>query len=211
MMKHFWLFLILAPAALAQQWEFGGLAGGGFLPNHTVGGSTPAVSAGFNFGPAVGLTITQDLYPRVSGEIRYLFEQSNARLRSGSASTSMAGQAHVIHYDVLYHLRNRREPLRPYVAAGFGVKIYRATGDELAYRPLMQYAWLTRAHEVKPMFSFGGGLKVRLKPRLLFRMDIRDQLTRFPTKIITAAPGMSLGGWLHDFVPTAGLSWLLPR
>ena len=76
---------------------------------------------------------------------------------------------------------------------------------------LMQYAWLTRAHDIKPMFSFGGGVKIPLRGRLLFRLDIRDQLTRFPAKIITPAPGLTLSGWLHDFVPTAGLSWLLPR
>src|SRR5439155_9822043 len=79
MMKHLWLFLILAPAAVAQQWEFGGLAGGGFLSQSTVGGTKTAVSAGFNSGPAVGISISHDLYPRLSGEIRYLFEQSNAR------------------------------------------------------------------------------------------------------------------------------------
>jgi hypothetical protein len=211
MMKHLWLFLILAPAALAQQWEFGALVGGGFLPDHTVGGSSPAVSAGFHWGPAIGLTISQDLYPHLSGEIRYLFERSDARLRSGSVSTSLGGQAHVLHYDLLYHFAKVRRSVRPYLATGFGLKVYRATGQEVAYRPFMQDAWLTRAHEVKPMFSLGGGIKVRLQPHLLFSLDIRDQITRFPTKIITAAPGRALGGWLHDFVPTAGLSYLLPR
>ena len=49
----------------------------------------------------------------------------------------------------------------------------------------------------------------RLRGRLLARLDIRDQLTRFPQKIITAAPGLTLGGWLHDLVPTVGLSWLM--
>ena len=159
----------------------------------------------------MGVTITQDLYPRLSGEIRYLFEQSNARLQSGGVSTTLRGQAHVVHYDILYHFRKVNRPVRPYVAAGVGVKIYRATGDDVAYRPLMQYAWLTRATETKPMFSLGGGVKFQLHGRLTFRLDVRDQLTRFPSNIITPAPGYTLGGWLHDFVPTAGLSWMLPR
>jgi hypothetical protein len=211
MMKQLWLFLVLTSAALAQQWEVGGLAGGEFLPDTRVGGTNTAVSAGFHSGPAFGLTVTQDLYPRLSGEIRYLYEQSNARLRSGSVSASLSGQAHVVHYDLVYHYGAIRKTARPYVTAGFGIKIYRATGPEVAYRPLMEYAWLTRANEVKPMLSLGTGVKLRLQPHLLVRLDVHDQITRFPTKIIAPAPGMTLSGWLHDFVPTIGLSYVTAR
>ena len=78
----------------------------------------------------------------------------------------------------------------------------------MAYRPLMEYAYLTRTQELKPMLTVGGGLKLRLGERILARLDFRDQITRFPRRIIAPAPGMTLGGWLHDFVPTVGLSWM---
>src|SRR5437773_5690930 len=150
-MRQLWLFLMIGPVALAQQWEFGGLAGAGFLNQATVGGTKASVSAGFSAGAAVGVSISHNLYPHLSGEIRYLFEKSDARVTSGAVSAGFSGQAHVLHYDVLYHLRSNRQPMRPYLATGFGVKMYRGTGVEMAYRPLMQYAWLTRAQEIKPM------------------------------------------------------------
>jgi hypothetical protein len=57
------------------------------------------------------------------------------------------------------------------------------------------------------MLTAGGGVKIQLKARLLLRIDVRDQITRFPRKLIAPAPGMSLDGWLQDWVPTVGLSW----
>ena len=167
-----------------------------------------AVSAGFAPGPAAGILFGHDLYARWSGEIRYLFEVRDSRLTSPGASANFAGQAHVLEYDVLFHLRSRESRMRPYAALGAGMKFFRGTGAEVAWRPLMQYAYLTHTNELKPMLSVGGGLKFRLSGRIVLRLDFRDQLTRFPRKIIAPAPQMLLGGWLNDFVPTVGLSWM---
>jgi hypothetical protein len=51
-------------------------------------------------------------------------------------------------------------------------------------------------------------MKFRLGRRMVLRIDIRDQITRFPRKMVTPAAGMKLDGWLHDLVPVAGLGWL---
>ena len=37
--------------------------------------------------------------------------------------------------------------------------------------------------------------------------DFQSQVTQFPRKVIAPAGGMTLGGWLLDFIPTVGLSW----
>ncbi len=200
------LLLATVCVGAAQQREIGILAGGGLSTGSGIQGA-PSVTAGFSSGPAAGVLVGHDLYPRLSGEIRYLFEMGDARLRSGGTTAAFSGQAHVLHYDLVFHSRPRQDRLRPYVAAGGGVKVYRGTGAEAAYRPLMQYGYLTRANELKPMLSVGGGLKFRLAERLLCRIDLRDQLTRFPAKVITPAPGMAIHGWVHDLVPVVGLSW----
>ena len=89
------------------------------------------------------------------------------------------------------------------------MKVFQGAGEEAAYQPLMQYAWLTRTSELKPMLSVGAGLQDYLKRRMVLSFDLRDQITGFPSKVIAPAPGMAIKGWLHDFVPTVGLGWAL--
>jgi opacity protein-like surface antigen len=208
MRKSIWL-LIAVWAAHAQTHEIGVLGGGGFLPGVPVAGAPSSVSAGFQSGPVVGASFTQNMYSRLSGEISYLFELSNLQVSSGSDSATFSGRAHVLQYQLLYHLQPRNARVRPYVAVGGGMKIFEGAGAEAAYQPLMQYAYLTRTRELKPLLTFGGGVRVALRGRMAARFDLRDQLTTFPTKVISPAPGMAINSWLHDFVPTVGVEWAL--
>lgn len=202
------LFFVLLGAAEAQQFEIGVLGGAGFLNGNSVGGAPVPVSAGFSPGPAAGILFGHDRYARWSGEIRYLFEQRGPRLSSGRTTAGFSGQAHVLQYDMLLHTRPRTNRVHPYVTIGAGAKIFRGTGAETAYRPLMEYVYLTRTTELKPMVAIGGGLKLRFRERFVARLDFQNQITRFPRKVIAPAPGMTLGGWLLDFIPTVGLSWV---
>lgn len=204
--RVFLIFLVIGAAA-AQQYEIGVLGGGGFLSGASIRGGPAPVSAGLSPGPVVGILVGQDRYPRWSGEVRYLFEQRDPCLRAATASASFSGQVHTLQYDMVYRPRAEGR-VQPYISGGGGIKIFRGTGEETAYRPLMEYAYLTRTGEWKPMLSIGGGLKYRLKPRLVARIDLQNQLTPFPQKVIAPAPGMTVGGWLFDFIPTAGFSWL---
>jgi hypothetical protein len=208
MIKYSWL-LIAAWAVHAQTLEIGVLGGGGFLSKVPVVGAPSSVAAGFQSGPAMGAVFTQNMYSHVSGEILYFFEQSNLHLSSGSDSATFAGRAHVLEYEILYHLQPRNARVRSYFAVGGGVKVFQGTGAEAAYQPLMQYAYLTRTNELKPLLMFGGGVRVALRGRMAARFDLRDQLTTFPTKVISPAPGMAINSWLHDFAPTFGLEWAL--
>jgi hypothetical protein len=208
-MRKYICLLFVVWAARAQTLEIGVVGGGGFLPGVPVAGAPSSVSAGFQTGPAVGAIFTQNMYSRVSGEITYLYEQSSLRLSSGADSASFAGRAHVLQYEIVYHLHPRNARVRPYFAVGGGMKIFQGTGAEAAYQPLMQYAYLTRTNELKPTLTFGGGVRVALRGRMSARFDLRDQLTTFPTKVISPAPGMAINGWLHDFVPAVGLEWAL--
>lgn len=205
-MKLFLLFAMIG-AAPAQQREIGILGGGGFLNGVPLQGAPGSASAGFRSGPAAGILIGQDRYSHWSAEIRYLFEQRNVRITSSGTTAGFSGQAHVLHYDMVFHTRPRNARVRPYVAIGGGIKLFRGTGAETAYRPLMEYAYLTRTQELKPMLTAGAGVKFQLGKRMMLRGDFRDQVTPFPRKIIAPAPGIALGGWLHDFVPAVGVSW----
>lgn len=196
-------------AVHAQNREIGVLGGAAFLPGVSVQGPPVPVSAGFKPGAAAGVFFEQDLYSHWSGEIRYLFELRNLRLTSSGESASFSGYGHVLQYEIRYQLRPRSERVRPFLAAGGGMKVFQGAGEEAAYQPLMQYAWLTRTSELKPMLSVGAGCKIYLKRRMVLSFDLRDQITGFPSKVIAPAPGMAIKGWLHDFVPTVGLGWAL--
>ena len=207
-MKYFCPLLVIG-AVHAQNREIGVLGGAAFLPGVPVQGAPVSVSAGMGPGPAAGAFFGQDLYPHFSGEIRYLFELRNLRLASGGASASFSGRAHVLQYEIQYHLRPRSERVRLFFAIGGGMKLFQGSGEEAAYQPLMQYAYLTHTQELKPLLTFGAGVKFLMGRRMVLHVDLRDQITGFPSKTIAPAPGMTINGWLHDFVPTVGLSWAL--
>jgi hypothetical protein len=203
--------MILAAAAaagLAQTWEFGAIGGGSFLPGVPVSGSAGSATAGFQTGFTAGAFVGQNLYQHLSGEIRYEFLQNNLRLSSGGTSAQFSGQAHAVHYDLIWHTARKESPLQFFAAVGGGMKIFRGTGAEEAYQPLSQFGYFTKTQAVKPMASVGGGLTYRLSQHVFLRAEFRDFITPFPTELITPAPGQKFGSLLQDFVPMVGLAYL---
>jgi hypothetical protein len=209
-MKPFGCIFLISAAAIsanAQQWEFGGSAGAGFLPGVNVSSTLGAATAGFQSGINVGAFAGQNLYPHIGGEIRYGFAQSNLKLQSGGTTATFSGVSHAIHYDLLLHTNKAESKTQFFAAFGGGMKIFRGTGRESAYQPLSQYAYFTKTQAVKPMASVGGGVRYQLGERLYLRAEFRDYITPFPKDLITPAPGAKIGTLLHDFVPMVGISY----
>ena len=210
MYRNLIVCLLLAVGAVrAQTHEIGVIGGAAFARGLPIQGAPADTSAGFQPGVVGGFLLGQDLYSHWGGDIRYLFEQRNPLVAFGGQTASFAGQAHVLYYDLIYYTRSREERVRPYLAVGGGMKLLRGTGAEEAYRPGMEYADLTHLQQLKPMLSVGGGVKWPVGKRMVLHIDVRDQITPFPNKLIAPAMGMTLKGWLNDFVPTVGLTWRL--
>jgi len=202
------LFLVATAACCcAQQWEFGGMGGGGFLSNVSVSSPFGSATTGFQTGAAVGGFVGQNLYTHLSGELRYTFLQNNLHIRSNGQEATFSGQAHLLHYDVLYHTNRKGSRRQFFVAAGAGMKVFRGTGKEQAYQPLYQFGYMTKTQQLKPMASVGAGVRFTLSDRLFFRAEFRDYITAFPTQLIAPAPGAKFGSILQDFVPMVGLSY----
>lgn len=205
--------LILAAAALpacfAQQYEVGVAGGGGFVRGVPITAPAGSATAGFQNGGVFGAVLGHRLYPNVSGEIRYSFMQSDLKLSAGGLDPTFRGDAHAIHYDFLIHPAKSHAKVQPFAAVGGGVKVYRGTGRESASQPLSQYAYMTKTLEWKPLISVGGGVRIELAPRISLRLDFRDYLTPFPKTLIAPGRGADIKGWLHDFVPMVGISFLL--
>jgi hypothetical protein len=196
----------LSVVSFAQQWEFGGVAGGGFL--NTVNATNPlgAATAGFSTGAAFGGYVGNNLYKHIGGELRYTYLQSDLKLSSGGQSASFSGQSHVIHYDLILHTRNNNK-VQLFAAAGGGMKIFRGTGTESAYQPLSQFGYFTKTQVLKPMASVGAGVKFALSRKVYLRTEFRDYITAFPKEVLTPPTGTKYGTLLHDFVPMVGLGF----
>lgn len=210
MRTFYTLVLALASvSAYAQRYEVGFHGGPSLYTAARVEGGRSAgtADAGFKSGIAAGMTVGHDMYDRLGGEIRYSFLRNDAQVKAGGQEAMSSAQSHALHYDLLLHFSSFRSRIRPYAAFGGGVKYYRGTGEPSAFQPLTNFAIPTRTNEVRPMVSFGGGVKIGVTDNISFRIDVHDFLTQFPAEVITPGPGASVGGWLHNIVPSAGIAF----
>jgi hypothetical protein len=208
------LFLgAFAVTSFGQQWEFGGMGGAGFLNNVNVSSSAGSATAGFKAGAAVGAFLGQNLYAHWSGELRYAYMQSDVHIQSGGLDPTFTASAHVLHYDLLYHTNRKGSRVQAFVAAGGGIKIFRATdpGLDEAFQQNSQFGYMTRTQQLKPMGDVGAGLRFAIGRNVYLRTEIRDYITPFPNKIIAPPvapdPKATYGSILNDLVPMVGISY----
>ncbi|HUA19897.1 MAG TPA: hypothetical protein VMB25_14200 [Bryobacteraceae bacterium] len=211
-MKHFLLVTFLvplaaAPAAWAQSWEVGLGAGGSFMTSETISNPLGNASAGRSPAIAASAWLDNNSSGTFGGELRYDYEYGNLKLSSGGTGYSFASMSNAIHYDLVVNLSAKEASVRPFVAAGAGVKIYSGLGAEQALQPLGNIADFSDVRDVRPLASVGGGLKFKISPAAEFRVELHDFLTPFPSKLILPVNGSKVGGWLSDFVIMAGLGF----
>jgi hypothetical protein len=210
-MKHFRFtaFLIMLacmPSMFGQKWEVGGGVGASFYTSQDYKNAVSAAKAGLSDGLLASFWLENNSSNLVGGELRYDYENTNLKLSSGSSSVSFGANTHAFHYDFHLHFTPRGSRVRPFVAAGGGVKLYRGTGKEAAFQPLSSLALLTKANEITGLVSVGAGIKLAVARALQLRFEVHDYLTPFPKTVIAPAQGSKVSGWLQDFVASAGLS-----
>ena len=199
------LLVGLACLLPAQSWEFGGSAGYGLYRDVKVTGPANG-SAGFEPGVAFGALLGNNISRLVGGEVRYTYRADDLRVSSGSTKATAGAMSHAMHYDVLVHATSKESSVRPFLAAGAGVKLYRGTGAEPSFQPLSNLVVLTHTNEAQPLVSIGGGVKFAVSRRALFRLDFRDYATPIPTNLLAAPRASRLSGWMHDLVFLVGVS-----
>lgn len=202
--------LILIPlSAQAQKWEVGGVGGGSFYTSQDVkrpNGSTASVS--FSPGLAAGFVLGQDMGRFFGGEIRYSFGLNSAKLTASGGKATFSAQSHALHYDFVIYFRPTGNRVRPYFSVGAGVRQYRGTGTETLTQALSEYALLTKTNDTTPLATAGVGVKVKVGDHSSIRLEIKDFMTPLPKQIFAPNRGSELGGWLHNFAPMVGVSYL---
>ncbi|HEV2199438.1 MAG TPA: outer membrane beta-barrel protein [Bryobacteraceae bacterium] len=200
--------LAAAPAALAQKWEFGGGAGRSFSPGNDVtnGGATATVKTQSNV--AAGVWLANNIGNHWGGEVRLDYSRGDLQLSSGGTQAAFNSEAYAMHYDFQWHFTPASSKVRPFVAAGGGVKYYRGIGTEVELQPLSQFALLTKTTQLKPMASGGAGVKFQITPKFGFRVEVHDFVTPFPKDVVQPNTGSKISGWMQDIVAMGGISYL---
>jgi len=201
--------LSVVSAAFGFAAELGVLGGFGTATSTTATAGGTSASVGFQSGPGVGALVGDNWGNSkiFGGEVRYLLLFDSLKVSQGGTQATLSGRSHLMHYDVLVHALPPRSPVRPFLAVGGGARVIEGTGPPQVYQPLSQYALLTQTSEIVPLISAGGGVKFRLGPRVNLRAEIRDYISPHLTKVITASPGASLHGWIHEIVSMAALTY----
>ena len=199
--------LALAPGALAQKWEFGGGIGGSFYPSRDMGNGANKAKAGIRTSIASGIWLGQNASGKWGGEIRYDYQMGDLSLKQGSTSAALTAQSHALHYDVLWHATGREARVRPFLGAGAGIKVYRATGHPGVVQPLSQYALLTQGDELKALLSLGAGVKWQVASSLQVRLEVHDYITPFPKELIAPNVGSTAPGILQNIVPMLAIAY----
>jgi Outer membrane protein beta-barrel domain len=197
----------MLPAAMAQKWEFGVGAGGGFYTSQDVKLGSDSASAKLKTNVALSTWVGQNMGDRWGGELRYSYQLGDLQLKRGSTEAVFGAETHSINYSFLWHTRSSEAAVRPFVSAGAGIKFYRGTGTETVTQSLSQYALLTKANDLTGLASVGGGVKVKLGAHSWLRLDVHDYMSPFPKQVITPNVGATVGGWLHDIVPMVSIGF----
>jgi Outer membrane protein beta-barrel domain len=198
---------VLAPYAVAQSWEVGAGVGGGFYTSQDVTSASGSAAAKLQTGLAGGVWLGNNTQGHWSGELRYEYQMGALALSSGGTTATFGAHTQQFHYDVMWHATPSESRIRPYVAAGGGIKLYQGTGAQAAYQPLSNFALLTQQQDLTMLVSVGAGVKFQISNHVQLRLDVHDYLTPFPKTVITPNVGAKVGGWLQDFVPMVGISY----
>ncbi len=202
------VFAVAAPAAAQSEIEIGALGMISDYMSLDVSNTARSGSVGPGFGFSGGFVLGQTMSNRWGGEFRYLYFKNDLKLDTGSDSAELGAQSHAVHYDVLYYFSDPDVKIRPYVAAGFGIKHYQGTGAEDPFQPGNDLALLTATSQTMFMGDAGLGVKFRIGSHAIFRVEFRDYMTGVPKDVIAAAPGADLqGGILHQWAPLFGITW----
>jgi len=201
------LAALFAATAFAQQCEIGADIGYGFYRNGTIYSDVGSAKAGIRNRFAAGIIVGRDFSKFISAEFDYLYHDGHPFLEAPGVRADIQGQSHALTGELLFYFKTREHRWRPFLAGGAGAKDYVIAGPEPFPQPIPQIASLTTNDVWKTVFAVGGGVKFRLRPHMLIRMEFRDYLTTFPRQQIVPDPHNTARGIFEQFTPLFGLSY----
>ena len=202
------LAAVFSSLCLAQTWEVGAVGGYGWYRNPSITNPPDSGIAGFPARAAVGIVAGENPYNHLGGELRWLFRFGGPQLQSNGITESALGYTNTITYDFLFHMTPRESKIRPFVAAGAGIKVYSGSFRDVN-QPLADFVVLRPITEVEPAISVGTGVKYLLPKHIQLRVDFHVVATPLPDEVIRPTrPLTRIHGWVYDFLPLGGISYV---
>jgi Outer membrane protein beta-barrel domain len=203
------LTVAVSTVSVAQEWEVGATGGYGWYDNTSIGNPALGVSAraGFHSGAAAGAFFGQNMYEYVGGELRYLYLWSSPELQYQNTRATIHGNTNLVVYDFLFHLTSRDSKVRPYFAAGAGIKVFTGNSNLFFTQPLQQFAVLAPQRQVEAVVSAGGGIKFLPGKHVLVRADFRTYMSPLPDRLFVTPRFNDIRGWVFNFVPQVGVGY----
>jgi opacity protein-like surface antigen len=190
-----------------QQYEIGANTGYGWYHDGTISSPYGTAQAGIKNRFVAGITLGDDFSNYVSAEFRCLYHDGHPFLQTPGVSTNIQGNSDTLTTELLFHFKKRENRWRPFLAGGTGAKEYVIAGPAPFPQPIPQIASLTTNDVWKVVFSAGGGVKFRVIPHMLLRVEFRDFITTFPRQEIVPAPHNIARGIFEQFTPLFGISY----
>jgi hypothetical protein len=202
--------LTLSSACLAQPWELGANGGFGWYVYPTITNSSGSVRAGVPAKGAIGVTLTENINNHIGGEINYLLRWGGPQLRFDGTQANLSGHTNAVTYDFLFYTVPHESAIRPFVSGGAGIKVYTGNGQRFLdiNQPLANFALLRPITQVEPAISVGGGVKFTFANHAQVRIELRTYMTPLPDLVFRPTGLSKIRGWLYDFVPLGGISYV---
>ncbi|HXA51012.1 MAG TPA: hypothetical protein VNV86_11935 [Candidatus Acidoferrum sp.] len=201
--------LAASPVCFSQEWEIGGTAGYAWSMNPSISNpNSPSIEAGIPARVAFGAIFAQNMYEHIGGELRYLFRFGGPQLQSLGTTASMTGYSNSITYDLMVHLVPRDVKIRPFISGGAGIRVYSGTGFVAPGQALAGFAVLRPVNQVEPAIDVGAGLKWKVAKHAQLRAEFRTYFTPLPDEIFRPTGFSRIRGWVYDFVPQVGISYV---
>jgi hypothetical protein len=210
----FVLLIMSAATCVAQQWEVGGLGGYAWYHDATI--TSPAGSASIGIAPkgGIGAVFGENMYKYIGGEVRWMYIWGQPQIKANGIELTRPGFSNVVHYDFLFHTAPGEARLRPFFAAGAGVRVYSVRRDLNQYpiagplQNLFPAGFPRTGNQTEALISAGGGLKYVVTHGVQIRLDFRAYMTPTPTDLFRPVSPFVTHGWIYSFVPSLGVSYL---
>jgi hypothetical protein len=213
-------------ACMAQEWEIGAGGGYGWPLNSSVTPAGIPVRSGQAPRAAFSIFSAENPYNYLGGEFQYAFRQGGTEIKSNGFTETASGYSNILVYNLTVHMTPFQSKIRPFVAAGTGIKIYTNTDfcrpfvaagtginiytntDFCVPQPLAGVVLLRRGTQVEPVVSFNGGVKYMLPHHVQLRLDLRVYTSPAPDELIRPIAPARIRGWIYDLMPMAGIAYM---
>jgi hypothetical protein len=154
--SKYFVVLLFAVPAFAQQYEMGATVGYGFYHDGTIYSASGTAEAGIRNRFTAGILLADQFSNYVSAEFDYLYHDGHPFLQAPGVKSDIQGNSDALTVGLLFHFKPREHRWRPFLAGGTGAKEYVIAGPAPYPQPIPQIASLTTNDVWKVVFTAGG-------------------------------------------------------